>query len=473
MTMQESIAHNPDRRPLSGFTRTNADDLRFIRVVARIVVVIGILLAASAASLPAGAHGQTPYNPQQDGLSTLPCVGAPSAREWGGPAVVPYLRKGVVSAPRIPIPSDTLTQTITVQSSSRLCCRCPEGVFGAIWQADSVIRDRLGSIWAASPHHSLEAFEIDTAYQPFERGAMVWARVAIMGASPLVLALYPDGSFQAFGDTFDAATDPVKGDEAPPSGLYEPMLGFGKVWREQPGVRQALGWATAEETAGKGRHQMFERGHMIWLSQRQETFVFTGDTHYPMAGAYAALVSPTFEVPAPTPPSDAATLILGAWADPGLELGGPTAARELVFSPDGSVLFRECRGRYEVSGGNGLLIDWQGCAQPDPPAGAYQFAFGPAAEVLVLSQQLHEKMPLTGGGEVWTRQGFDEEIWWEGLSIRVPRQCAGEVDYLDDCNIQIRWTDCTMDNIPLAATRYEYAIAGRDLNLSRTFVRAK
>ena len=54
-------------------------------------------------------------------------------------------------------------------------------------------------------------------------------------------------------DTFDPSTDPTSGGETPPAGLFEPTLGFGKVWREKPDVRAALGWATAEETPGAGR----------------------------------------------------------------------------------------------------------------------------------------------------------------------------------------------------------------------------
>ena len=54
----------------------------------------------------------------------------------------------------------------------------------------------------------------------------------------------------------------------------EPTLGFGKVWRDEPGVREALGWATAGETPGVGRFQMFLYGDMIWISQTNQTYVF-------------------------------------------------------------------------------------------------------------------------------------------------------------------------------------------------------
>jgi hypothetical protein len=33
----------------------------------------------------------------------------------------------------------------------------------------------------------------------------------------------------------------------PPPGLYQPIRGFGKLWRTHPEVRDRLGWATAPE----------------------------------------------------------------------------------------------------------------------------------------------------------------------------------------------------------------------------------
>ena len=39
--------------------------------------------------------------------------------------------------------------------------------------------------------------------------------------------------------------DPVKDDSIEaPTGFFQPEYGFGKVWREQPGVRELLGWGT-------------------------------------------------------------------------------------------------------------------------------------------------------------------------------------------------------------------------------------
>ena len=107
---------------------------------------------------------------------------------------------------------------------------------------------------------------------------------------PIIYVLYDDGTYAGIGDTFDPGTDLASGGETPPAGLFEPILGFGKVWREGPGVRAALGWATAEETPGAGRFQIFNGGDMIWLSQRGETFILLR-----VDSTYAVESSPTFE----------------------------------------------------------------------------------------------------------------------------------------------------------------------------------
>ena len=59
--------------------------------------------------------------------------------------------------------------------------------------------------------------------------------------------------------------DPVSGGETPPSGLYEPLRGFGKVWREQPSVRNTIGWAKAPERgANGGVIQSFTNGTLLY-----------------------------------------------------------------------------------------------------------------------------------------------------------------------------------------------------------------
>ncbi len=83
------------------------------------------------------------------------------------------------------------------------------------------------------------------AQQPFEHGTMLW-----VGAEDRIYVLYADGgvgAWNAFTDEWDEGEPPDDPTLVPPPGLYQPVRGFGLVWREQQNVRERLGWATAPE----------------------------------------------------------------------------------------------------------------------------------------------------------------------------------------------------------------------------------
>ncbi len=83
------------------------------------------------------------------------------------------------------------------------------------------------------------------AEQHFEQGVMLWVE-----AEDRIYVLYDDGgvtAWQAFQDEWEPG-DPIEDPGIdPPPGYYEPIRGFGLVWREQPNVRERLGWATEPE----------------------------------------------------------------------------------------------------------------------------------------------------------------------------------------------------------------------------------
>lgn len=85
------------------------------------------------------------------------------------------------------------------------------------------------------------------AEQHFEHGVMLW-----IGEEDRIYVLYDDGgvtAWNAFTDEWNEG-DPIDDPGIiPPEGFYQPIRGFGLVWREQPGVRDRLGWATAPEVA--------------------------------------------------------------------------------------------------------------------------------------------------------------------------------------------------------------------------------
>ncbi|MDT8305618.1 MAG: hypothetical protein RRC07_06755 [Anaerolineae bacterium] len=115
------------------------------------------------------------------------------------------------------------------------------------------------------------------AEQPFERGVMIW-----LEATNAIYVFYPDGRWQQFADTWregEPEGDPAR---TPPPDRYQPIRGFGKVWRDHPAVQEQLGWATSPElgysaqiqrpVAGEGGDVLFVRtfnGQVYYLSERE------------------------------------------------------------------------------------------------------------------------------------------------------------------------------------------------------------
>lgn len=88
-----------------------------------------------------------------------------------------------------------------------------------------------------------------SAEQAFEDGIMIWVEAEDRIYVLFDDTIYTDG-WNAYEDTWEEG-DPVDDPSLdPPPGLYQPQRGFGLVWREQPMVRDRLGWALAPEVGG-------------------------------------------------------------------------------------------------------------------------------------------------------------------------------------------------------------------------------
>jgi heat shock protein HslJ len=148
----------------------------------------------------------------------------------------------------------------TSMASLTVRIRCPYGYFFGTpsgWGSDRCPLRPAASTWAA--------------LQPFERGMMVWlegipaantAYGAAQGPTIYVLSYrdvanpHAGGQVQIIQDTWteaDPASDPAI---VPPAGLYQPVRGFGKAWRTQPGVRDRLGWALEAERGHDSAYQV-------------------------------------------------------------------------------------------------------------------------------------------------------------------------------------------------------------------------
>ncbi|MGQ9889959.1 MAG: hypothetical protein ACUVSX_15955 [Aggregatilineales bacterium] len=179
------------------------------------------------------------------------------------------------------LPSITLTPAappgVPTQPPAAACPYLPPGGFGPIYAADPSLAAQLGCPLGAPP----AAISSASAYQPFERGAMVWL-------SGPIYALFSGGRFQRYDDTFAPGVDPDSGGEVAPPGLVEPVRGFGKVWRSAPGVRAGLGWGLTSESGAQATLQRFERGWLVYLPQRGDILALLEDPGG-QAGTWRAL----------------------------------------------------------------------------------------------------------------------------------------------------------------------------------------
>jgi hypothetical protein len=93
-----------------------------------------------------------------------------------------------------------------------------------------------------APTCPLTSDAVSAAYQPFERGHMLWR-----ADTRQILALYDAGNYEIYADTWDEG-EPIPNVGTPPPGAEAPLRGFGKLWANNPEVRDRLGWPLAAET---------------------------------------------------------------------------------------------------------------------------------------------------------------------------------------------------------------------------------
>ncbi|MDH4208717.1 MAG: hypothetical protein OEV76_07570 [Anaerolineae bacterium] len=119
-----------------------------------------------------------------------------------------------------------------------------------------------------NPPQNCPSAQAATSYaagQYFEHGFMIWTE------EPDTFYVFYEGQDAAGFQTFDWVLDPQsmlkpgaspdnRVGEPPPAGLFEPVSGFGMIWRGEvnairPEARQRLGWATGPEFAFDSAHQ--------------------------------------------------------------------------------------------------------------------------------------------------------------------------------------------------------------------------
>jgi hypothetical protein len=176
-------------------------------------------------------------------------------------------------------------------SASPVCSGRGVGHFAGLvdfWYAHGDVRRDIGCPSREVPFDRVDPnlrnidLKVAMAYQPFERGSMLYVDRSVFRndkevREKVIYILFEDESFAQAVDTW-AEGEPVSSGAQPPAGLLEPVRGFGKAWREGMGgsIRARLGWATAAEQGGEGRMIRFQFGEILWSPAPNKTIVFYG-----------------------------------------------------------------------------------------------------------------------------------------------------------------------------------------------------
>jgi hypothetical protein len=168
----------------------------------------------------------------------------------------------------------------------------PVNGFGKVWSEHSEVRDRVGC-----PIEHETAIQ-SAAGETFQGGYMFWR-----GDTKTIYIFFwgsPNdtvGTWQEFPDTWkDGDPEPTPVQPAP-TGLYIPVRGFGKIWNENPNIRQVLGYATEPEQSMTGAWQAFQHGYALWTSDKVIRFMFNEN---PTNNIYLRFED-TYVMPTPTP----------------------------------------------------------------------------------------------------------------------------------------------------------------------------
>jgi len=182
-------------------------------------------------------------------------------------------------APTLPLPSVMPLQTLPIVTFGPLATRTPRGglpgtpiasgpvncpsappmPFTPVWQnvaqAQAMMRCPVGGMT-----------QFNGVWQTFEHGIMFWREsdksIFVLSNIKIQQGQPTDGWWRVNDTWQEGEPESDPGLEAP-GGLRQPIRGFGKVWRENGFIREAVGWATSEEIGAAIAWQQFEGGFMM------------------------------------------------------------------------------------------------------------------------------------------------------------------------------------------------------------------
>lgn len=101
--------------------------------------------------------------------------------------------------------------------------------------------------------------QIPVAEQLYEHGRMFWVG-PIKQIWVLKIVSEGHGTWEVYQDDFVDGEPENDPNLVPPDGRYQPQRGFGKLWRESPGLRDALGWGVTPEFGYASRYEYHAGG---------------------------------------------------------------------------------------------------------------------------------------------------------------------------------------------------------------------
>lgn len=206
--------------------------------------------ACSACLLIAGCNGQLVYervvtstpDPNSIVITVTPAINGPSVTDTAPATIAPTAT--TASVPPTPSVALPATQDVVVSTPTGLSATL--GPLGT----DPSIPTTLPPTLSAFPTETRQTIYI--AQQSFERGIAFWIQsrrifwvlVVTDPSNPNV------GEWRIYPDTFQEGVDQEDPSiVAPGEQQFVPQRGFGKIWRNVPGLRDALGWALTPEFA--------------------------------------------------------------------------------------------------------------------------------------------------------------------------------------------------------------------------------
>ena len=103
---------------------------------------------------------------------------------------------------------------------------------------------------------------ISVAEEVFENGRMFYIQ-PLDQIWVMVVTGEGEGTWSIYPDTFEDGEAEVDPSLLPPEGMYQPERGFGKLWRENTDVREALGWGVTPEFGYNSEYRYQPGGQVV------------------------------------------------------------------------------------------------------------------------------------------------------------------------------------------------------------------